>query len=88
LLSFVLFEVIKMILVTRSIFSQVEILRRPEARSNPQQLVKALNDLDESQQSGRRGFIITWAITVAISLGGALVGVAILGYAFITGLAK
>jgi hypothetical protein len=88
LLSFVLFEVLKMILVTRSVFAKVAVLRRPEVQADPQRLLQELKALEESQHSGLRGFMVAWAVTVAISLGGALAGAGILGYAFIAGLAK
>jgi hypothetical protein len=88
LLAFVLFEVLKMVLVSRSIFSRMATLRRPEVQSDPARLLQALRELDQTQHESLRGFMIAWATTVAIALGGALVGAGILGYAFITGLAK
>ena len=87
LLSFVLFEVIKMILVTKSVMGKANILRNPTVRNDPQKLLKALNDLDEAQHEGIWGFMVVWAVTVFISLSGAVGGASILGYAFISGLA-
>ena len=88
LLSFVLFEVIKMILVTKSVMGKASILRNPTVRNDPQKLLKALNDLDEAQHEGILGFMVVWAVTVFISLSGAVGGASILGYAFISGLAR
>ena len=88
LLSFVLFEVIKMILVTKSVMGKASILRNPTVRNDPQKLLKALNDLDEAQHEGIWGFMVVWAVTVFISLSGAVGGASILGYAFISGLAR
>ena len=88
LLAFVLFEVIKMVIVTRSLFKRAAVLQEPAVQSNPERLVAALRALDESQHTGAKSFMVLWAITVAVALGGALSGAAILGYAFIVGLAK
>lgn len=89
LLSFILFEVIKMVMVSRSIFKKVAVLNtRSEVRNDPQQLLKALNELAQTQQASLGDFHKFWAITVVIALAFALSGAAVLGYAFITGLAR
>ena len=88
LLSFVLFEVIKMVLVTRQVLSRAAVLQQPQVKSNPQLLLQALAALDEAQHLTLRGFIVAWAITVAVAVGCALGGAGILGYAFVAGLAK
>lgn len=88
LACFVLFEVIKMALVTRSLFKRASTLRDPSVQGDPERLVVALRALDETQQAGAKGFMVFWSITVAVALTGALSGAAILGYAFIVGLAK
>jgi hypothetical protein len=58
LLSFVLFEVLKMILVTRSVFAKVAVLRRPAVQADPQRLLQELKALEESQNVGLRGFMV------------------------------
>lgn len=88
LLSFVLFEVIKMIMVTRSVFSKVAVLRDPQVRHDPQKLLTALNALDEAAHGGLGRFLYFWAATVFVALAGALGGASVLGYAFIAGLAR
>lgn len=89
LLSFVLFEVVKMVMVSRSIFAKVAVIAKtPEVRNDPIRLLKALNELDQLQNAGLGRFHKFWAATVIVALGGALSGAVILGYAFITGLAK
>ena len=88
LIAFVLFEVVKMILVTRATLSKVKVLNTPEVRSDPQRLLSALRDLEAIQSSRTGGFIVLWSITVAVCVIGALGGAGILGFAFISGLAK
>lgn len=87
MLAFVLFEVIKMILVTRSVIRQARTLRDPAVRRDPVTLLKALEGMEQAHSSGLGPFLVVWAITVAVALGGALAGAAVLGYAFISGLA-
>jgi hypothetical protein len=88
LLSFVLFEVIKMILVTRNVYKKSKLLQTPKIRTNPKLFLEALRDVEAAQQGGLGIFILFWGIIVAISVGCALVGTGILSYAFITGLIK
>jgi hypothetical protein len=88
LLSFVLFEVLKMVLATRSIMSRAAVLQLPVTRNDPKRLLKALQSLDEAAQRTNRWFIVAWAVSVGASVVGALAGAAILGYAFISGLAR
>lgn len=87
LFTFVLFEVFKMIMVSRNIFKRAAILNLPEVQGDPHRMLKELQGLDAAQQVGLKGFMVAWAITVAIAVGGAVAGAAILAYAFITGLA-
>lgn len=88
LLLFVLFEVLKMVLVTKAFLSKAKILQKPEVRTNPQRLLQALNELETVQQTILKGFIAIWAITVSICVGSAIGGAGILAYAFIRGLSK
>ncbi|MBO9689768.1 MAG: hypothetical protein J7598_24470 [Mitsuaria chitosanitabida] len=88
LLAFVLFEVIKMILVSRQIFAKGRVLCRPDVQADPQKLTLALRGLDETQATVARRFMVYWAATVVVAVGGALGASAILAYAFISGLAK
>ena len=89
LLSFVLFEVIKMVVVTKSIFRKVAVLNSPpEVRNDPGRLLAALNELEQMQSAGLGRFHKLWATTVVVALSGALGGAGVLGYAFIAGLAK
>lgn len=87
LFTFVLFEVLKMVMVSRSIFKRAGILRLPEVQGDPHRLLKELQGLDAAQQVGLKGFMVAWVVTVAVAVGGAIAGAAILGYAFICGLA-
>lgn len=88
LLAFVLFEVIKMILVARTVFKKLSVLRALGVQGDPHRLLSALSELEESQHAGLGGFFVFWSITVAIALVGALAGAGILGYSFIVGLAR
>ena len=88
LAAFVLFEVVKMILVTRQVTSKLSVLRDPAVSRNPQMLLKALGEIERAQQGSLKGFLVYWGITTAIAVSGAIGSASILGYAFISGLAK
>jgi len=88
LLSFVLFEVLKMVLVTRMFVARVSVLGLPEVQADPKRLLQELKALEQVQRSHQRGFMVAWAVVVAICVSCALGGAAILGYAFVLGLAR
>lgn len=86
MLSFVLFEVYKMIFVTRSILTHAKTIENPSVRDDPQKLLAALQAMGKAHAPSSRLFISVWAVTVAVALIGALGGTGILAYAFIRGL--
>jgi hypothetical protein len=86
LLSFILFEVYKMVLITARVLAQKKILEDPQVQANPHKLLAALQAMERAQKPSSRAFIVVWAIIVAIALAGALCGTGILAYAFISGL--
>ena len=88
LLAFVLFEVLKMVIVSRMLLAKVAVLGLPEVQADPQRLLQELKGLEESQRSLMRSFIFAWAVVVAICVACALSGAAVLGYAFVVGLAR
>lgn len=88
LLSFVLFEVLKMVLVTRMFVAKASVLALPEVQADPQRLLRELKSLEQSQRSHQRSFMVAWALVVATCVSCALGGAAILGYAFIAGLVR
>lgn len=86
LTSFVLFEVGKMVLVTRNIIAKTRVLGAPHVQGNPHRLLKSLKDIEATQQAVTLPFVIAWAIAVGVCVTGALGAAGILGYAFVTGL--
>jgi MFS family permease len=88
LLSFILFEVFKMVLVTSQVLKQRKVLDAPEIRSDPQKLLAALQGLEKAQKPSFRWFIVAWSVVVAVALMTALAGTAVLAYAFISGLSR
>lgn len=88
LAAFVLFEVVKMVLVTRQVTSKLAVLRNPSIARDPQLLLQALTEAEKAQQASLRGLLVYWTITTTVAVIGAIGGASILGYAFICGLAK
>ena len=88
LLSFVLFEVTKMVLVTRMVMKKAKVLQLPEVQSDPARLLKELRGLDQAQHAATRPFMIGWAASVAVAVTCALGGAGVLAYAFLAGIAR
>jgi hypothetical protein len=87
LAAFVLFEVVKMVLVHRRVIAQLVVLRSPAARASPESLMHSLNELEAAQDMNSKPFLLFWATTVAFTVGTGLAGASVLAYAFIAGLA-
>ena len=88
LTTFIVFEVVKMVFISRALQAKSKVLNSPQARRTPEQLLKQLQDLEATQQIGSTRFHVYWAITVMVAIATALAGVAILGYAFVSGLLR
>lgn len=88
LLLFVLFEVFKMIAVSRILLAQKNVLRLPEVQSDPERLLHEIKKLEQSQNSFGRVFVIIWTVVVVICAVCALSAAAVLIYAFISGLVR
>jgi hypothetical protein len=88
MLAFILFEVFKMIVVTRAVFSKANVLRNPANRHNPLVLLRVLDEMEQAQSAKLGPFLVVWSITVMLAAGGALAGAGVLGYAFVRGLAR
>ncbi len=88
LLTFVLFEVTKMVLVSQALIRKMVLLQTPEVRGNPQRLLQVLQELEEAQQPSVRMFLRFWVFVLVVAVGCAIAGASVLGYAFIAGLAK
>ena len=88
LVSFILFEVIKMVFISWSTQKLALVLNSPANRNDPQLMIKQLNELQAIPERISTRFMVFWAITVVIALGTALGGAGVLGFAFISGLLK
>lgn len=88
LLAFVLFEVIKLIVVSVGIIKQAAVLRDPTLKSDPERLLRALDEMQKSQTRVLWPVLVFWAVTVAVSLGGAIGGASVLVCAFVGSLVK
>ena len=78
LVTFVLFEVVKMVVVSKSIQRQAAILNSPTTRSDLQKLTKELNELQAIQEHGSTQFMRFWALTVGVAVSTALAGAGVL----------
>ncbi|MBA3598771.1 MAG: hypothetical protein H0W40_15535 [Methylibium sp.] len=88
LAAFVIFEVTKMVVIQKGVMSQAAVLRSPEARKNPQALLKKLEALGQVQVRSSNRFMRFWVVTMVLTVPTALAGVGVLGWAFVAGLAK
>lgn len=88
LVFFILFEVIKMIVISKSIQGQAKILNSTTSRTNPEVLLKNLDEFLALQERSSTVFMRYWAVSVAISLSTAIVGAGILGYSFVCSLIR
>lgn len=86
IVTFILFEVIKMIIISLAVQRHAVRLRSPDASRDPQLLLQKLNEFEQIQQLSSVRFMRCWAATVVVALRSALGGVCVLGHAFVSGL--
>lgn len=86
--AFVLFEVGKMALMTRTIMSKAKLLQEPGLQQDPVRFLAALKALDLSYAALHRPFMIGWAIALVISVGAGVAAISVLAYALVSGLAR
>ena len=85
---FILFEVYKMAFVSHQTFARAKLLNAPDARSDPNVLLKRLNDLQALQESQSVVSMRIWMLALASTVAFGLSAVGVLVYAFVTGLAS
>jgi hypothetical protein len=83
LLFFVLFEVAKMILVTKSTLRKAKVLESVDATSTPATTLAALREVESSLELSVGPFMRFWGVSVFVSLVTALLAAGILAYAFV-----
>lgn len=83
---FVFFEVYKMSLTSHQTYKQAKLLSSPEARTDPNVLLKRLNDLQIIQEGQAAVSMLVWMLALALTVLFALSAVCVLVYAFISGL--
>jgi hypothetical protein len=83
---FIVFEVVKMIVITKTITKKASLLRSPEARSSQAALLSHLNQVESDAETGSRRFMCFWLITVVLTASTALAGAGILVWAFVESL--
>jgi hypothetical protein len=86
LLFFILFEVIKMVLITKVTLKKARVLQSPGAMSTPTRALASLKDLESSFEHSMGPFMRFWGATVFICLVTAITAAGILAYAFVSGL--
>ncbi len=86
LVSFVFFEIYKMIITSKDLISRNATISDPSLINDPQKILKNLEEFDRNSQKVSASFIKTWSVILFITVGSAVIGLAILFYSFIKGL--
>jgi hypothetical protein len=85
-LTFVLFEVIKMVVTNRSLHRQSLILSDPKGINDPSILLRRLQEFSQAERIASIRFIRVWVVNVAIAVSTGLAAAGILLYCFVSGL--
>ena len=86
LLLFVIFEVVKMVVITHGVRKKAEVLNSPNTAGSPERTLVALQALEKALDRSTKPFMLYWAITTGLCVATGLGGVAILSSAFICSL--
>jgi hypothetical protein len=85
---FVIFEVVKMVVIQHNFFERAKALRAPEVQADPAKLMKALSSLDEVHEKVLFHFMRFWVVALVLTISTGMAAASILGYAYIMGLVK
>jgi hypothetical protein len=86
IITFVFFEVIKMIVTSSSLLARTKAISDPAAENDPNKILANLREYDLQAQKDVIWFGKFWNYTLLVTVSTALVAIAILFCAFITGL--
>lgn len=86
LVSFILFEVAQMIVITRSVQRKIQLSQQPDMTGNPEGILQRLHNVESAQQGTTSTIMRFWMPSVLVSIGTALIGAGILAWAFVSGL--
>jgi len=85
---FVAVEVIKMVMVQHSVFSQASTLNTPEVRQSPEALNKAFAKIGAAHEQVNFYFRKLWVVALILTILSGMSAASILGYAFVAGLER
>lgn len=85
---FVIFEVVKMVVIQHNVFERAKTLRSPEVQADVAKLLKALGDLDQVHEKVLFHFMRFWVVALVLTISTGMAAASLLGYAYIAGLAK
>jgi hypothetical protein len=88
IVTFVLFEVVKMVLIQHNFMEKVKVLKRPDVKQNPMALEKAFTDLGAVHERALFHFMRFWVAALLITILTGMSGASLLAYAFVSGLSR
>lgn len=86
--TFVFFEVVKMVLIQHNFLQKARLLKSPEVRSSPVALEKAFAELGRVHERVMFHFMRFWVVTLIITIATGMSGAALVGYGFVQNLLK
>lgn len=88
LVTFVFFEVVKMLIIHHNISAKARILKSPEVQRSPMALQKAFVDIGAVHERVGLHFIRFWLVCLVVIISTAMAGTGILAYSFVSGLSR
>ena len=85
---FVFVEVVKMVLIQHNFMQKAKVLKLPEVKQNPDALAKAYAELGTVHERVLFHFMRFWVAALLVIIVSGMSAASILGYAFISGLAR
>ena len=86
--TFVVVEVVKMVLVQHNIMEKAKALKRPEVLCNPRELERVFNEIGATYERVMFHFMRFWVIGLVVCIVTGMLGAGLLGYTFVAGLSR
>ena len=86
--AFVAFEVVKMVYINHNMMEKAKALKLPAVRQTPHALARALQEIGEVNERVGVHLMRYWAVTLIVTIASGMAAASVLGYAFVSGLAR
>lgn len=86
--TFVAFEVVKMVVIQHNIMEKAKVLKSPAVQKSSQAFISAFTEMEAVHERVQFHFMRFWLVAMLVTILSGMTAASLLGYAFVSGLSK